>query len=142
MAEQALSLAEPLIRAAAVVHLVRVAPWLTEGSAPYGTVPEFVVLEEEAAREADAYLASVSRPLEERGRIERHVLRGHPAESLAGFALHEHIDLVVMTTHGYGGLRRLVVGSTADYLVRSGVPTLLLRPRSAGGEGKIERGKD
>lgn len=37
-------------------------------------------------------------------------------------------DLVVMTTHGHRGLRRLVLGSVADGLVRhAGAPVLLLR---------------
>jgi nucleotide-binding universal stress UspA family protein len=38
-----------------------------------------------------------------------------------------------MTTHGRGGVRRLALGSTADRLVRLGLPVLLIRaaePRS------------
>ena len=34
---------------------------------------------------------------------------------------------MLMTTRGRGGLRRLLLGSTAEALVRAGVPTLLLR---------------
>jgi nucleotide-binding universal stress UspA family protein len=47
-------------------------------------------------------------------------------------------DLVVMTTHGHRGLRRFVLGSVADALVRqASAPVLLLRAgllRASGAE--------
>lgn len=127
-AEAALPLANRLATADTRLFLVRVEPWRTEGAAPYGTVPEFVQLEEDVAEAAEQYLALLTRGLATRGSIACRVLRGRPGPSLVDFALHEHVDLVVMTTHGAGGLRRLVLGSTADFVVRSGVPTLLLPP--------------
>jgi nucleotide-binding universal stress UspA family protein len=40
-----------------------------------------------------------------------------------------HYDLVAMTTHGQGGLRRFLVGSVADKIVRAApCPVLVLRP--------------
>jgi len=54
----------------------------------------------------------------------------------AGSFLAEYVaatatELVVMTTHGRGGLERLWLGSVADTLVRlSRVPVLLLRPQA------------
>jgi nucleotide-binding universal stress UspA family protein/predicted transcriptional regulator len=129
LAEAALAPAVELAAAAgADLALVRVEPWRTEGVAPLGTVPEFVRLEEEAAAEAQAYLDSVCRRLPGGIEVSPYVLRGRPAETLIDFARHEHIDLIVMTTHGRGGLRRLVLGSTADAVVRAGVPALLVRP--------------
>lgn len=48
---------------------------------------------------------------------------------LAAYAVDSQTDLVVMTTHGRGGLGRFWLGSVADTLVRlSQVPILLLRP--------------
>jgi nucleotide-binding universal stress UspA family protein len=139
-----------LARAAgARLTLLRVEPWLTEGSAPYGAVREFTQLEDEAAGAAEDYLAGVRRQLPEDLDIEPVVLRGRAAESLIEFCLHERIDLVVMTTHGRGGFRRMVIGSTADRLVRSGVPTLLVRlqgetepKRSAGEQAGSVAGRD
>lgn len=129
MAEVALMPAADLAaRTGARLTLIRVEPWLTEGSARYGTVPEFTTLEEEAAAAAASYLNDVRRRLSDDQNVETVVLRGRPAESLIEFALHERVDLVAMTTHGRGGFRRLVLGSTADRMVRSGVPTLLIRP--------------
>jgi nucleotide-binding universal stress UspA family protein len=47
---------------------------------------------------------------------------------LAAYAAANGIDLIVMTTHGRGGLSRLWLGSVADALVRlSPAPLLLLR---------------
>jgi nucleotide-binding universal stress UspA family protein len=128
LAENAVNPAMELARAAgARLTLLRVEPWLTEGSAPYGAVREFTLLEDEAASAAEDYLAGVRRQLPDDLNVEPVVLRGRAAESLIEFCLHERIDLVVMTTHGRGGFRRMVIGSTADRLVRSGIPTLLVR---------------
>ena len=51
------------------------------------------------------------------------------ASTLARYVAESGSDLVVMTTHGRGGLARFWLGSVADALVRlSPVPILLLRP--------------
>jgi nucleotide-binding universal stress UspA family protein len=51
------------------------------------------------------------------------------ATMLATHAATTNTDLIVMTSHGWGGLARLWLGSVADVLVRtSPVPVLLLRP--------------
>ncbi len=56
-------------------------------------------------------------------------LSGSPAPALADYAREVGADLVVMTTHGRGGLQRVWLGSVADQLVRSlDVPVLLVRP--------------
>ena len=58
------------------------------------------------------------------GRVTR-MFRDHVATSGA--------DLMVMTTHGYGGLSRAWLGSVSDHLVRhSNVPVLLVRPGAEG----------
>lgn len=55
------------------------------------------------------------------------------AEMLADYIAEAHADVVVMTTHGRGGLERLWLGSVADSLVRTThVPILLLRPDGPG----------
>jgi nucleotide-binding universal stress UspA family protein len=54
---------------------------------------------------------------------------GSVASTLGQYIEAHAIDLVVMTTHGRGGLERAWLGSVADALVRcSLVPLLLLRP--------------
>jgi nucleotide-binding universal stress UspA family protein len=52
---------------------------------------------------------------------------GPVGETIAGFARDGGFDLLVMGTHGYGALRRLVTGSvTTQVLARSTVPVLLV----------------
>ena len=59
------------------------------------------------------------------------VVVGDPAQSIMSFAQKEHIDLIVMTTHGKSGLKRAFMGSVADAVIReSGKPVLVFRPRT------------
>ncbi len=66
---------------------------------------------------------------------------GAPAELLTDFAEEHDIDLIVMSTHGRGGLQRAYIGSVADgVLRRAHRPVLLVRP---GEEGEVRfRGRD
>jgi nucleotide-binding universal stress UspA family protein len=53
------------------------------------------------------------------------------SEALEQYVEQMNIDLVIMTTHGRGGLSRVWLGSVADTLVRNiDVPVLLLRSAS------------
>jgi nucleotide-binding universal stress UspA family protein len=61
-------------------------------------------------------------------RVSIRVLVGSPAAAIADAAQAEGIDLIVMTTHGRGGLGRFLLGSVADgVLQRTGVPVVLIR---------------
>jgi nucleotide-binding universal stress UspA family protein len=61
------------------------------------------------------------------------VLVGKPAESIMEFANEKNMDLVVMTTHGKSGIKRAIMGSVADTVIReSGKPVLVINPRSGG----------
>jgi nucleotide-binding universal stress UspA family protein len=54
---------------------------------------------------------------------------------IAAYVAANDIDLIVMTTHGRGGLTRFWLGSVADALIRlSPAPILLLRSRDAAAE--------
>jgi nucleotide-binding universal stress UspA family protein len=65
-------------------------------------------------------------------RISPLVLEGGIVESLRAYSQSTEVDLVVMTTHGRGPLRRLWLGSVADQLVRQlPMPLLLVRPQEA-----------
>jgi nucleotide-binding universal stress UspA family protein len=86
-----------------------------------------------AAPEADAAAANLARIAEEvrgTGRTAGWVLRdGDPAAEIVAEAREGGADLVVMATHGRGGLGRAVLGSVAAGVVaQSPVPVVLLRP--------------
>lgn len=61
-----------------------------------------------------------------------HVLEGSPSRRIVEYAEGEDCDLVVMGTHGRGGIDRLLLGSVAEGVVRaSSVPVLTVQ---VGGE--------
>ncbi len=56
------------------------------------------------------------------------VVTGNAADEILRYAQEKDMDLVVMSTHGRTGVRRLVLGSVADEVLRrSPVPVLLVR---------------
>jgi nucleotide-binding universal stress UspA family protein len=54
---------------------------------------------------------------------------GHPVEEIVHVVEQNGVDLVAMATHGWTGLKRLVLGSVAEAVLRRvPVPVLLVRP--------------
>jgi nucleotide-binding universal stress UspA family protein len=59
-------------------------------------------------------------------------ITGPAAEPILGQAKKSRVDLIVMGTHGRRGLKRLVMGSDAEQIVRNAtVPVLLVRGKRA-----------
>jgi nucleotide-binding universal stress UspA family protein len=80
----------------------------------------------------DGYLATVAERMQKEHQVQvaKAILQGAPARALGEYVREVGVDLVVMTTHGVGGIRRAWLGSVADRLVRSlEIPMLLIRPR-------------
>jgi nucleotide-binding universal stress UspA family protein len=61
--------------------------------------------------------------------VEGDVAIGLAGEELAQFG--EHVDLLVVGSRGYGPVRRLILGSTSEYLAGHARSPLLVLPRSA-----------
>lgn len=60
--------------------------------------------------------------------VEAVVVDGSPSKEIVQYAEREDCDLVVMGTHGRGGIDRLLLGSVAERVVRSSdVPVLTVR---------------
>lgn len=71
--------------------------------------------------------------------IVARLLEGPIGKALHDCAAERGADLIVMTTHGYGGISRAWLGSVADYLVRhANVPVLLVRPGAEGADAGRE----
>ena len=64
-----------------------------------------------------------------KGATVRPIIRtGAPAEQIVELATTEHADLVVMGTHGRGGMSRVLLGSVADRVIRlAPCPVLTVR---------------
>jgi nucleotide-binding universal stress UspA family protein len=87
------------------------------------TYPKDVQLEKTFAdyfrtegKEATAYVETSGR--DEKIEVESVILEGSPAHEIADFAEKNDIDLIVMGTHGKTGIRRFLLGSVAENVVR------------------------
>ncbi|MCS7020836.1 MAG: universal stress protein [Gemmataceae bacterium] len=68
------------------------------------------------------------KPTDSRISYEHRLVEGDPAEKILELANSEHVDLIVMGTHGTTGLARLLVGSVAESVLRKApCPVLTVR---------------
>jgi nucleotide-binding universal stress UspA family protein len=132
LSEQALPLAVAIAeRARARLRLVLVHQLPAVPLSPEGRQLHFSL--GLAAHKSDqAYLKTFAEQLKKQSSsltITSATLTGPVAATLRGYIDETRSDLVVMTSRGHGGLRRLWLGSVADAMVRgSSVPVLLVRP--------------
>lgn len=76
--------------------------------------------------ETFAYLDDVAKDLDHR--VQTEIRLGNPANEIIAAAGNVPEPIIAMTTHGRGGLGRLLYGSVADQVVRDAtVPVLLIR---------------
>ena len=55
------------------------------------------------------------------------LLEGSPHEELVNYAKQNDVDLVTICSHGRGGLKRMLIGSVTDKIIRSGeIPVLVI----------------
>ena len=58
--------------------------------------------------------------------------QGHPDDTIPEIATEIGADLVVIGTHGRTGIKRFLLGSVAEHVVRhAGVPVVVVRPQAA-----------
>jgi nucleotide-binding universal stress UspA family protein len=94
-----------------------------------GIVDEIQELRQEAEDRACSYLAGVAKVLEEDGISTRLIVEGsRPAKTIVRIAKEEQVDVILLATHGRGGLDRLFMGSVADRVVRSSRCPVFLVP--------------
>jgi nucleotide-binding universal stress UspA family protein len=89
----------------------------------------------------EGYLRDFAARCQERAgvRVQHELLEGQVTDALSRYAEDATIDLIVMTTHGRGGISRAWLGSVADSLIRySTAPILLLRPSPDGGMVRLD----
>jgi nucleotide-binding universal stress UspA family protein len=77
----------------------------------------------------DAMLASAAARMNALTDVDGKAVYGLPGEELAAFSA--HVDLLVVGSRGYGPLKRLVLGSTSNYLASHARSSLLVLPRVA-----------
>jgi nucleotide-binding universal stress UspA family protein len=90
-------------------------------------------IEEELLTKSKKYLADVeSRLVSEGIKVKTESLEGNrPADTISEYAQNNGVDLIVIASHGYTGLKKLMLGSVAlGVLHDSHIPVLLIRPES------------
>lgn len=130
LAETALTYAGQLAEAVnAEIQFVRVVG-AGDAAGSLWMMPEVI---EELVRESDDYLTAVASRLSGEGRqVKTKTLIGFTTTEILAYEEDTKPDLVVMATHGRGGLDRLVFGSVAERVLQAGtVPVLMVRPHGA-----------
>lgn len=125
---EALEFALPLLKQfGANLHLVHV----LEPTYPLASVAAFplIVSRLEEGKRVRRHLKDVAKKFGIELRSENiHALRGRPFEEICRLAREWSVDLIVTATRGNTGLKHLVLGSTAERVVRySPCPVLIVR---------------
>lgn len=99
---------------------------------PIPVVPEAVLVPDmkwldEAKKEAARYLEAIAAQLRDAGVRVRTILDERPpADAILHVARREEAGLIVMSTHGRGGLGRILMGSVAESVFHATSRTVML----------------
>jgi nucleotide-binding universal stress UspA family protein len=118
--QAAREVAEPTRASVHVLEVVSIPTYAYTGMIP----PALGEGIETMIREANTRLSEIPN-------VEGHAVYGLTGEELAAFS--DDVDVLVVGSRSYGPLRRLVLGSTSDFLERHARCTLLVLPRAAVG---------
>lgn len=104
---------------------------LTDWSA-YGTLGGSGELLEALRKEREEQMAALAREKSASGlQIDARVLEGTPFSELVKAARNESADLLIMGTRGLTGIKHVLIGSTAEKVVRKApCPVLVLKPEN------------
>lgn len=115
------------------VTLLNVVNVDTRYSELYGKNFSVSKMRESLCNSASEYLAEIGSRLNSEGiKVKTKALTSaSPARKITEYARKNSMELIVMGTHGYSGLKKLVTGSVASKVLNSSpVPVLLIRPES------------
>lgn len=128
--EHAVALGQPMQAKYRLLRVLEPIPPIGYPSIPLDLDPQ---IRGRIEAEAQAYLDGIAEQL--RGRSfqvqTQLVIHQQPAIAILEDAKQNGVDLIAMETHGRGGLKRLLIGSVADKVLRgSPVPVLLHHPQN------------
>lgn len=110
------------------VHLVYVVPELdfVSPGVVFGNVTD-VSRVTAAKKYTHEYLQEHSLP-----DVQTHILMGDPGTTVVEFATNKQADLIVIPSHGYHGVKHLLLGSVAERIIRhANCAVLVLRRHDA-----------
>ena len=94
---------------------------------------DFNAFRQELVSTSQEYLAKVASRLSAEGiKVKTEFIEANmPSHIIVDYAEKNGIDMIVITTHGYTGIQKLLLGSVAfKVLHEAHVPVLLIRPES------------
>ncbi len=128
-AQSAITRAKGLAMAGdSTIHLIHIIEHLKTGVLTAGATryPSNLNLEvermyeESQISEEEEYLNNLAIALIGEGlNVETAVDSGDAPEIISGYAKRKDIDVIVMTKHGHGGFRHLILGSATDRVIRT-----------------------
>jgi len=116
-----------LIREITLLNVVDIpSAWIAEGV-------DFMAVMKVQVDKAQKYLTDVESQLGFMGiKVATEVLKGEAAHSIAEYAEENGINLIIIATHGYTGMKKLMFGSVALRVLHDAyVPVLLVRPEAS-----------
>jgi nucleotide-binding universal stress UspA family protein len=113
----------------AALHLLHVDPPMPI-MAPYGEIPVDIRLFEDQREQATRDLAEATARVSAAGvAVETSLRGGNPAREILAVADEQGCDLVVLGTHGRGGVEHLLLGSVTEKVVRkASCPVMVVPP--------------
>jgi len=99
-----------------VIHIAENAFMLNVGAAAY--VSDVTEIQREIDEEAGRQLEACTGGIEPRPTIQVRSAGTSPAFGIVDYAKEHDIDLIVIGTHGRGGVTRMLLGSVAEKVVR------------------------
>jgi len=102
----------------ATIHLVHIVTNPADPIYEPGEVSYWDMVEHSEQKARTFLEAAVKRCLPAGCRTELHVAQGDPYEKLMEIAARIEPDVIIMSTHGRGGVKHLVIGSVAEKTVR------------------------
>ena len=109
-------------------------PWARMGSDDIPTRGiDLQAIREPLFNASRKYLGDIESRLRSEGiKVKTESLEGNrPADTITEYAQKKDMDMIIIGTHGYTGLKRLMLGSVAfGVLHQSHVPVLIIRPES------------
>ena len=135
LAECALSHVKSLVKDGSVgeVTLLNIIkfdlPWIDE----YPTHIDINAIREPLFAASKKYLAEAESRLSSKGiKVKTASIEANrPADAITDYAQKNGMELIVMSTHGYSGFKRMMLGSVAFGVLNvSHVPVLLIRPEA------------
>ncbi len=124
-AHKAMDIAEHFDSKITFIHVIDVNVLRDIGDLSFGSIDEFELL----VTEEKPILNNLKEECEKRHiKVETVLTHGVPSDAITNKVKSGNFDLIIMGTHGHKGLKRVILGSVAESVIRNTtIPVLLYK---------------